>query len=186
MSLDFRTMSPKMFMELFPALISYRDLSHRVVIDDQVIDIKHHGITAPPPDKRPSYETANPISLESFGFTCRVPLGAVAHARSGDKGDNCNVGIFVRSTEEYKWLQSYLTTPKIKALLGEDWNESIAVERCEFPQILAVHFRFLDFLGGGAASSARIDMLGKGVAEYLRSKVVDVPAKFLSNPISLG
>ncbi|KAH8885933.1 duf1446 domain-containing protein [Thozetella sp. PMI_491] len=186
MSLDFRTMSPRMFMELFPGIISYERLSHRVVIDDRVIEVKHHGITAPPPGKRPSYETASPIDLSTFGFTCRVPLGTVANARSGDKGDNCNVGIYVRRPEEYTWLQSYLTIPRIIKLLGEDYRASITVERCEFPEIMAVHFRFLDFLGGGAASSNRIDMLGKGVAEYLRSKTVDVPAKFLSNPISIG
>jgi hypothetical protein len=186
MSLDFRTMSPKMFMELFPGLISYEKLPHRVVMDDRTIDIKHHGHTAPPPGKRPSYETAHPAGLGSFGFTSRVPLGSIAHARSGDKGDNCNVGFFVRSAEEYRWLQSYLTVERIKALLGEDYRAGITVERCEFPHIWAVHFRFLDFLGGGGASSTRIDMLGKGVAEYLRSRFVDVPAKFLSNPISLS
>jgi hypothetical protein len=186
MSLDFRTMSPKMFMELFPGTISYEKLPHRVVLEDRVIDIKHHGITAPAPGKRPSAETAYPTPLKNFGITSRVPLGAVAHARSGDKGDNCNVGFFVRSPEEYRWLQSYLTIPKIISMLGSDYTESITIERCEFPGIMAVHFRLLDFLGGGAASSTRIDMLGKGVAEYLRSKVVDIPSKFLSNPISLG
>jgi hypothetical protein len=58
------------------------------------------------------------------------------------------------------------------------------LERCEFPDIMAVHFRLLDFLGGGGASSMRIDMLGKGVVEYIRSKVVEIPVKFLENPIS--
>ncbi|KAF7557420.1 hypothetical protein G7Z17_g644 [Cylindrodendrum hubeiense] len=186
MSLDFRTMIPRMFMELFPGLISYEKLPHRVVFDDRVIEVEHHGITASALGKRPSYETANKADLTTFGFTNRVPLGAIAHARSGDKGDNCNVGFFVRSAEEYRWLQSYLTVERIKALLGEDYRDSVSVERCEFPKIWAVHFRFLDFLGGGAASSTRIDMLGKGVAEYLRSKFVDVPAKFLGNPISLS
>ena len=186
MSLDFRTMTPRMFMELFPGLINYQNLSHRVVLGDATIEVKHHGITAPPPGKRPSRETCNPVDFSTFGFTSRVPLGTVAHARSGDKGDNCNVGFYVRSAEEFQWLQSYLTIPRIKKLLGDDYNESITVERCEFPRIWAVHFRFLDFLGGGAASSTRIDMLGKGVAEYLRSKFADVPAKFLGNPISLG
>ncbi|EFX06350.1 duf1446 domain containing protein [Grosmannia clavigera kw1407] len=186
MSLDFRTMTPRMFMELFPGIISYEKLPHRVVMDDRVIEVKHHGITAPAPGKRPSSDTAHPTDLASFGFTSRVPLGAVAHARSGDKGDNCNVGIYVRSADEFRWLQSYLTIARIKALLGEDYRDSVTVERCEFPNIWAVHFRLLDFLGGGAASSTRIDMLGKGVAEYIRSKSVDVPAKFLSNPISLG
>jgi len=39
--------------------------------------------------------------------------------------------------------------------------------------------RIMDFLDGGIASSARIDGLGKGVGEYLRSKHVDVPTMFL-------
>lgn len=186
MSLEFRTMTPRMFMELFPSTVSYEKLPHRVIMGDRITEIKHHGITCPLSGKRPSYETPDPTDLESFGFTVRVPLGAIAHARSGDKGDNCNVGIYVRSAEEYKWLQSYMTIQQFKVLLGEDYKETITVERCEFPGIWAVHFRLLDFLGGGAASSTRIDMLGKGVAEYVRSKFVDIPASFLSNPISLG
>jgi hypothetical protein len=39
--------------------------------------------------------------------------------------------------------------------------------------------RVLDFLDGGIASSSRIDGLGKGIAEYLRSKVVEIPIRFL-------
>jgi hypothetical protein len=186
MSLDFRTMAPKMSMELFPGIISYTSLPHRVVLNGKEIAIQHHRITEPPPGKRPSEETENPTPLEKFGSTQFAPLGSVAHARSGDKGDNCNVGIFVRSAEAYMWLQSYLTVPRIIALMGEDFKQGTSVERCEFPQIWAVHFRFLDFLGGGAASSTRIDMLGKGVAEYLRSNFVDVPIQFLENPISVA
>lgn len=177
-------MSPKMFMQLFPGLISYVHLPHRVVLPDRTIEIKHHGKTQDNLGKRPSSETANPEPLDSFGPTREVPLGAVAHGRSGDKGDNCNVGLFVRSAEEYRWLQSYLTCERFKILLGDEWKDTSGLERCEFPQIMAVHFRLLDFLGGGGASSTRIDMLGKGVAEYVRSKVVDAPVKFLEDPIS--
>ncbi|KAK5207781.1 hypothetical protein LTR47_005990 [Exophiala xenobiotica] len=186
MSLDFRTMSPKMFMELFPGIITYTRLPHRVIIDGKELAVKHHGITEPPPGKRPSKETEHPTPLDMFGPTEFRPLGSVAHGRSGDKGDNCNVGLFVRSAAEYKWLQTYLTVPKVIELMGEDMKPGTTVERCEFPQIWAVHFRFLDFLGGGAASSTRIDMLGKGVAEYLRSKFVDVPVQFCDHPISVA
>lgn len=186
MSLDFRTMWPGMFMELFPGLIQYTKLPHRVVIDDRIIDVRHHGKTAPPPGKRPSYETESPTDLIAFGPTSHVPLGTVAHARSGDKGDSCNFGFYVRSADEFRWLQSYLTILRIKDLLEDDYNESVLVERCKFPQIWAVHIRFLDFLGGGASSSTRIDTLGKGVAEYLRSKSVGVPSSSLKDPLSLS
>ncbi|QKX57326.1 uncharacterized protein TRUGW13939_04438 [Talaromyces rugulosus] len=182
MGLDFRTMDPRMFMEIFPGLIEVKNLPHRVVVGDRIIDIEPHKVTAPAPGQRPSYETANPRPLESFGPTKKAPLGAVAHARSGDKGDNVNVGLFARSLEEYTWLQSFLTEDRIKGLFADDWKDLSRIERCEFPHILAVHFRVLDFLGGGGASSTRIDSLGKGVAEYLRSRIVDIPEKFLKNP----
>ncbi|GMG28671.1 unnamed protein product [Aspergillus oryzae] len=134
------------------------------------------------PIQRPSYETKIPIPLSQFGAKEAAPLGSIVHARSGDKGDNSNLGFFVRNSDEYPWLQSFLTVDRFKELLGDDWpkreNEPRA-ERCEFPKLLAVHFRVLDFLDGGIASSSRIDGLGKGIGEYLRSRVVDIPKKFL-------
>lgn len=183
MGLDFRTMDPRMFMEIFPGIVELEDLPHRARIGDRVLNIPPHTQTAPPPLHRPSYETESPVALESFGKTRTLPLGTIVHARSGDKGDNVNIGFFVRSSSEYPWLCSFLTVERIKKLLGNDWNPSSSVERCEFPQIWAVHFRVLDFLGGGGASSSRIDPLGKGVAEYLRSKHVEIPERFLEKPI---
>lgn len=51
---------------------------------------------------------------------------------------------------------------------------------CEKTEVLIYGCsRILDNLNGGIASSDRIDGLGKGVAEYLRSKYVDVPKAFL-------
>lgn len=182
MGLDFRTMEPRMFMEIFPGIIDLQNLPHRVTIGSEVVDIPHHTITAPAPVMRGSYETNDPIPLESFGPTKPAPLGTIVHGRSGDKGNNVNVGFFVRSDEEYPWLCSFMTVERIQGLFGGDWSPEFRVERCEFPNIRAVHFRVLDFLGGGGASSNRIDPLGKGVAEYLRSKVVDIPEKFIVEP----
>ncbi|KAH0832639.1 hypothetical protein FOPE_01296 [Fonsecaea pedrosoi] len=186
MSLDFRTMSPRMFMELFPGLISVTSLPHRVVFLDPhlVIDIPHPKITQEPPLTRPSADTINPVPLERFGPTRLAPLGAVMHGRSGDKGDNSNVGLFVRSAEEFEWLRSFMTTARFAEALGDDLTPKSRLERCEFPRIWAVHFRILDFLGGGGASTTRIDSLGKGIAEYVRSREMQIPEKFLKNPIS--
>lgn len=41
------------------------------------------------------------------------------------------------------------------------------------------HSRVMDFLDGGIASSARVDGLGKGIGEFLRSRIVDIPSRFL-------
>jgi hypothetical protein len=127
----------------------------------------------------------HPVSLETFGPTQLAPLGSIVHARSGDKANNSNIGFFVQHDDEYPWLQSFLTVPRLKLLFGDDWTDNTEdgaerrVERCEFPKILAVHFRVLDFLDGGIASSSRIDGLGKGIGEFLRSRLVPVPVKFL-------
>lgn len=182
MNLDFRTMDPKPFMEIFPVIFPLDKINHRVKLSNgRTIQAPPSPETRKYPVQRPSYETQTPIALSEFGQTQRAPLGSIVHARSGDKADNSNVGFFVRNQDEYPWLQSFLTVPRLKELFADDWpkDKQPAVERCEFPNILAVHFRVLDFLGGGIASSSRIDGLGKGVGEYLRSRVVDVPVRFL-------
>ncbi|KAM0460422.1 hypothetical protein ACHAPV_004689 [Trichoderma viride] len=183
MNLDFRTMAPRPFMEMFPALMPVSLIDHRVQISTgEVIKVEQPKVTATYPVVRPSADTAEPVDLLSFGPTEFAPLGSIVHARSGDKGDNSNVGFFVRDASEYPWLRTLLSVDKLKQLLGDDWhsgNPNRRVERIEFPAINAVHFRILDNLNGGIASSDRIDGLGKGVAEYLRSKYVDVPKIFL-------
>ncbi|THW58994.1 DUF1446-domain-containing protein [Aureobasidium pullulans] len=178
MNLDFRTMEPKQFYEIFPATILQATINHEAVVAGQTISIPPPRRTQHYPVQRPSSETATVIDLESFGPTERRPLGTVVHARSGDKANNSNAGFFVRHADEYPWLQSLLTVDKLKELLQDDYAGH-SIERCEFPSILAVHFRIMDFLDGGIASSSRIDGLGKGVGEYLRSKHVEIPIKFL-------
>ncbi|KAJ9646688.1 hypothetical protein H2204_000380 [Knufia peltigerae] len=143
MNLDFRTMDPKPFMEIFPAIIPLSAIQHQVDLGDgELIDIKAPSKTAEYPTIRPSYETENPVDLASLGVTVQAPLGSIVHARSGDKADNTNVGFFVRHEDEYAWLRTILTVEKIKILFGQDWfkcNPSRRVERVEFPKILAVH-----------------------------------------------
>ncbi|THW42370.1 DUF1446-domain-containing protein [Aureobasidium pullulans] len=178
MNLDFRTMEPKQFYEIFPATIPQATINHEAVVAGQTISIPPPRRTQHYPVQRPSSETATAIDLESFGPTERRPLGTVVHARSGDKANNSKAGFFVRHADEYPWLQSLLTVNKLKELLQDDYAGH-SIERCEFPSILAVHFRIMDFLDGGIASSSRIDGLGKGVGEYLRSKHVEIPIKFL-------
>ncbi|KAF5611458.1 DUF1446 domain protein [Fusarium subglutinans] len=183
MNLDFRTMVPKPFMEMFPALMPVSAIEHRVEMSTGTSHrIEPPAKTAKYPIVRPSTETHGPVDMLTFGPTEWAPLGSVVHARSGDKGDNSNVGFFVRNDDEYAWLRNLLTVSKLKQLFGDDWfkgDPERRVERVEFPGVNAVHFRVLDNLNGGIASSDRIDGLGKGIGEYLRSRYVDVPKAFL-------
>jgi hypothetical protein len=142
MNLDFRTMDPKPFMEIFPAVIPLQSIDHKVIVGQKLIQVPSPVKTAFYPVIRPSYETKTPRDLASFGPTKSAPLGSIVHARSGDKANNSNVGFFVRNSDEYPWLQSFLTVEKLKGLFGNDWTKgdmSRRVERCEFPNLLAVH-----------------------------------------------
>ncbi|KFY85775.1 hypothetical protein V500_08144 [Pseudogymnoascus sp. VKM F-4518 (FW-2643)] len=144
MNLDFRTMDPKPFMEIFPALLPISSISHTFTLSSQTHAIAPPTKTVTYPILRPSYETASALPVSSFGPTRREPLGSIVHARSGDKANNSNVGFFVRSEDEYPWLQALLTVETLKELFGEDWrnddeNKESRVERVEFSNILAVH-----------------------------------------------
>jgi hypothetical protein len=122
---------------------------------------------------RASYEAKDPIKFS--GQTLRVRLGDIVLARSGDKGSNLNIGLFVDSSVRWNWLRSYLTITKMQELVGEDWKPEFSMERVEFPRIFAVHFVIYGILGRGVSSSTRLDGFGKGFADYIRNKIVDVP-----------
>ncbi|KAF2098004.1 DUF1446-domain-containing protein [Rhizodiscina lignyota] len=176
--IDLRLGEPKIYYEFWAALIPQNLVPQRVHIGNRTIDIPTPANSKVYPRHQPSYDPENPAPLPSFGPTTLAPLGYVAHARSGDKSSNANVGFYVRSKDEFDWLRSVLTISKVKELLGEDYNGGL-VERFELPNIWAVHFLLFDHLDRGVASSSTYDILGKNVAEYLRAKFVEIPNSFL-------
>ncbi|MEU2119429.1 acyclic terpene utilization AtuA family protein [Streptomyces sp. NPDC016459] len=107
----------------------------------------------------------------------RVPLGRVAGARSGDKGGDANVGVWVRTEEEWRWLVHALTVDKLRELLPE--TAALAVTRHVLPHLRALNFTVAGILGEGVASQARFDPQAKALGEWLRSRELDVPAGLL-------
>jgi hypothetical protein len=108
------------------------------------------------------------------GPTVRAPLGAAFGARSGDKGGNANIGVWARSDEAYAWLRHFLTTDQVRALLPE--AASLDVEVYPLDTLRAVNVVIVGILEEGVAASTRLDPQAKGLGEYLRAKVVDLPA----------
>ncbi|HUZ36931.1 MAG TPA: acyclic terpene utilization AtuA family protein [Streptosporangiaceae bacterium] len=117
------------------------------------------------------------VSAAAAGPAVRVPLGRVAGARSGDKGGNANVGVWVRDPAAYGWLRTELTVKRLRALLPE--AAGLEIHRFELPNLAALNFVIVGLLGLGVAASARPDPQAKGLGEYLRSRLVDVPAALL-------
>jgi hypothetical protein len=114
----------------------------------------------------------------------RAPLGRVCAARSGDKGGNANVGLWARDAAGYAWLRDYLTTERLRSLLPE--AKGLKVRRFELPNLHALNFVIAGLLGEGVASSTRPDPQAKGLGEYLRSRLVTVPAALLDGGLGDG
>lgn len=111
------------------------------------------------------------------GPTVRAPLGLVAGARSGDKGGNANLGVFVRSPEAYAWLDGMLSTDMLRSLLPE--AATLEIERFPLPNIRSINFLIHGILQDGVASSTRQDGQAKGLGEWLRARHVDIPTALL-------
>ncbi|KAK4891379.1 hypothetical protein LTR27_010033 [Elasticomyces elasticus] len=181
---DIRQSAGKEFFEYWAALLPQREVAHKVNLmwAQKAIDIavpksvQEYGYKRE--ERQWSYETKNAVALDSFGSTTRGPLGWVVLGRSGDKASDANIGFFVRQEDEYQWLCSLLTIPKMKQLLGPEYNGK-GVDRFEIPGIKAVHFLLHDHLDRSYNASSTYDGLGKNVCEYLRAKHVEIPNKFL-------
>jgi hypothetical protein len=107
------------------------------------------------------------------GPTRRVPLGLIAGARSGDKGGSANVGVWVRTDDQWRWLANTLTVELLKELLPEAAEHDVT--RHVLPNLRAVNFVIDGILGQGVAYQARFDPQAKGLGEWLRSRHVDLP-----------
>ena len=114
----------------------------------------------------------------ALGPTRRLPLGTIAGARSGDKGGAANVGVWVRTDEQWRWLAHTLTVDALRELLPE--TKGLPISRHLLPNLRAVNFVIDGILGQGVAYQARFDPQAKGLGEWLRSRHIDIPEAILS------
>jgi hypothetical protein len=103
----------------------------------------------------------------------KVPLGRIAHARSGDKGDASNVGLIAETPELYEHIREQVTAARVKEHFRDVCRGP--VDRYELPNILALNFILHDSLGGGGTESLKNDAQGKTHAQGLLMLAIDVP-----------
>jgi len=111
------------------------------------------------------------------GPTRRLPLGTVAGARSGDKGGDANIGVWVSTDAAWRWLAHTLTVDMIRELLPE--TKESPITRHLLPRIRSMNFVVEGILGRGVAYQARFDPQAKGLGEWLRSRHVEIPQEIL-------
>jgi hypothetical protein len=107
-----------------------------------------------------------------------VPLIALAYGRSGDKGDDANIGVLARRPEFVPLLRSALTANAVKAYFA--YFVQGDVERFDIPGLLGFNFLMRRALSGGGTASLRHDPQGKMLAQILMDFPVEVPAEWLA------
>jgi len=113
--------------------------------------------------------------------TRRKPLGTFVHARSGDKGGDANIGLWVdqstKADERIAWLTKFISPDRIKELIPE--AAELDVEVYPLPNLGAVNVVIRGLLGDGVAASTRFDPQAKALAEWLRSRHVSITENLL-------
>ncbi len=160
----------------WPSLVPQRILEHTVVHPDGRRE------TVPPPQATAPYEAAVAVvdaSEVDFGPTVEVPLGRLVQARSGDKGGNANVGVWVTDPAAWPWLRWALTTERLRGLLPE--TADLDIDRYELPNLRAVNFVIRGLLDGGATEARRFDKQAKALGEWIRARHVPIPERLLTS-----
>ncbi|WP_067721232.1 acyclic terpene utilization AtuA family protein [Nocardia yamanashiensis] len=157
-----------------PGYVDAKEVPHTAVLPDGA-----EVAIAPAAETLTLADVAEPIAPPPLpaGETKRLPLGAIALARSGDKGGNANIGVWVRTDEQWAWLVDTLTVDELRVLLPE--TAKLPVTRHVLPNLRALNFIVEGLLGEGVAYQARFDPQAKGLGEWLRARHVDIPVELL-------
>lgn len=102
----------------------------------------------------------------------RVKLRDVAYARTGDKGDNLNIGVLPRDEAAYNALREKLTAEVVLDYLSPV-VEGPAI-RYDLPNLRAFNFLLKKALSGGATRSLRFDFMGRSLSEILLEMELDI------------
>ena len=160
--------SPMLRTDYWPALLDNSAIQHRMVTHEGAITEIASPTRCAPPDPVPT-QAGSPRVFDGASR----PIGTIAYARSGDKGGNSNIGIWVPDVRAWPWLRDTLTSDRFAELFPELALGGLV--RHEFPHLRAVHFVAIGVLGSGGSSNLRVDQLGKSIGEYVLSRHVPIP-----------
>jgi hypothetical protein len=167
-----------------PAYVDRDVVEHTVHLPDGTTEV----VPDPLVDAQPLPETRHePASTDAIAgiadqaITRRVALGTFVHARSGDKGGDANVGLWVgvgeKREQQSQWLRQFATVDHLRGLLPE--AKDLDIEVFELPNLHGVNVLVHGLLGDGVAASTRFDPQAKALGEWLRSRFVNLPEELL-------
>lgn len=165
--------TPLIRLECFP--VAREAVETRVEVDGKPVEVDEPDLASVP---RHSGEPTPVAAYE--GPTVRVPLIAIAHGRSGDKGADVNIGIRARHADFWPVILRELTAERVQRHLAHLGATSAI--RYELPGIMAVNFLLVGGLGAGGTASLRFDPQGKALAQQLLDMELEVPEEMADHP----
>lgn len=107
-----------------------------------------------------------------------VPLHAVAHARTGDKGNRLNVAVIAHHPDVWPVLVEQVSEARIAALFAH--RRPSAVRRYILPNLHALNVVIDNVLEGGVNAALNLDGHGKTLSFLVLTLPVTVPEPALA------
>lgn len=168
------TGAPSARVDYWPGLLSQQRVPHRMTLDDgPPVAIDPPPVAEPLAGEAPVIPSVRTLS----GPTQSIEFGRLILARSGDKGGNANLGIWARDARIWPWLEAFLSTERLRDLLG--LPGTVAVERTLLANVHGLVFVLRDYFGVSGSGNVGLDQIGKALGEFLRARMVDAPAELV-------
>ncbi len=175
---------PSQVVAYWPALMKKDKISSRVITFDTngkeskfKIDFKLPESSNNSASKKISKKSRK-TAVEFTGKKKEILLSEICYARSGDKGDTCNIGLLARNDFIYSWILKNMTISTVKEFFKGIVKGKIV--RYELDNLHALNFLLEETLGGGGTLSLMIDPQGKTLAQALLQMKVSIPVKLLN------
>ena len=173
---------PRQVVAYWPALMRRDGVSAKILSFDtdrrevfREIHFPVRGAAGPP--VRSDEPRVRRKAVKMTGPLQEVQLRRLCYARSGDKGDTCNIGVLARSPKVYDWMVARLTAAVVKKFFrGRVFGQ---VTRYELDNLEGLNFLLEQSLGGGGTTSLLVDPQGKTMSQALLEMKVKVPAALL-------
>ncbi len=173
---------PRQVVAYWPALMRRDGVTAKILTFDtdcsedfREIEFPIRGDIGEPVKSDEPHQRRKPWKFD--GPLKEVQLRRLCYARSGDKGDTCNIGVLARSPKVYDWMVAKLTPAVVKKFFkGRVFGK---VSRYELNNLEGLNFLLEQSLGGGGTTSLLVDPQGKTMSQALLEMKVKVPVALL-------
>jgi hypothetical protein len=168
--------APSPVVRLFSFLTPKAGVPVHLRVEDEEIDL---GAESGKPFDPAAIKRPPPPARSSDSDLVEIQLIRLAYARSGDKGDNANIGVLARDPRYAPWIWTKLTEAEVERRFAHFLKGK--VERFWMPGSGAMNFLLHNVLGGGGVASLRNDPQAKGYSQILLQTPIPIPRAMAEN-----